>query len=67
MQMASRLRSGTVGVNSLAFNIEFPFGGFKKSGIGRQHGPEGLLEFLEIKSIGVPSGAPAPRPTLDEG
>ena len=60
VDIASRIRSGTVGVNSLAFNIEFPFGGFKQSGIGRQHGPEGLLEYLEIKSIGVPAGADTP-------
>ena len=33
---------GTVGVNNLGFNMAFPFGGYKESGIGRQHGPESL-------------------------
>ena len=53
--MAHRIRSGTVGVNSLGFNMAFPFGGYKESGIGRQHGPESLHEFLEIKTIGLPA------------
>jgi acyl-CoA reductase-like NAD-dependent aldehyde dehydrogenase len=33
-----------------------PFGGFKESGLGRELGPEGLVNFLEPRSIGVPPG-----------
>lgn len=53
--LAGRLRTGTVGVNNLGFNMAFPFGGYKESGIGRQHGPESLHEYLEIKTIGLPA------------
>ena len=60
LALASQIRAGTVGINSLAFNIEFPFGGYKESGIGRQHGPESLVEFLETKTIGVTASAPSP-------
>jgi acyl-CoA reductase-like NAD-dependent aldehyde dehydrogenase len=62
LALAGQIRAGTVGINSLAFNIEFPFGGYKESGIGRQHGPESLDEFLEIKTIGVGAAAPKPVP-----
>jgi acyl-CoA reductase-like NAD-dependent aldehyde dehydrogenase len=35
--------------------MAFPFGGYRESGIGRQHGPEALHEYLEIKTIGLPA------------
>lgn len=53
-ELATQIRSGTVGINSLGFNMAFPFGGYKASGIGRQHGPESVLEYLELKTIGLP-------------
>ncbi|HTK65331.1 MAG TPA: aldehyde dehydrogenase family protein, partial [Pseudonocardia sp.] len=53
--IAERIRSGTVGVNNLGFNMAFPFGGYRESGIGRQHGPEALHEYLETKTIGLPA------------
>ena len=56
VDIAGRIRAGTVGVNNLGFNMAFPFGGYKESGIGRQHGPESLHEYLETKTIGLPPG-----------
>ena len=51
---AERLESGMVGLNSgLVSNPAAPFGGVKSSGLGREGGPEGIEEFLEIKYIGV--------------
>jgi len=50
-RVASQIRAGSVGVNTASSNIAFPFGGFRESGIGRQHGRECLDEYLEIKAI----------------
>ncbi|GAA5632426.1 NADP/NAD-dependent aldehyde dehydrogenase PuuC [Acinetobacter calcoaceticus] len=46
------LRSGTVFVNTYFETLpQLPFGGYKASGIGRENGLNGLLEFTEIKSV----------------
>jgi acyl-CoA reductase-like NAD-dependent aldehyde dehydrogenase len=49
--VAGRLRSGTVGHNRMATDFGIAFGGFKQSGIGREGGTEGLLPFLESKTV----------------
>jgi acyl-CoA reductase-like NAD-dependent aldehyde dehydrogenase len=48
---ARQLRSGTVGHNAQRIDFSIAFGGFKQSGIGREGGTEGLLPFLETKTI----------------
>jgi acyl-CoA reductase-like NAD-dependent aldehyde dehydrogenase len=50
-RVARRMRTGQVDVNGGSFNISAPFGGYKQSGIGREHGRFGLEEFLEVKSM----------------
>jgi aldehyde dehydrogenase (NAD+) len=50
-QVARRLRSGTVGHNAFHTDFGIAFGGFKQSGIGREGGTEGLLPFLETKTV----------------
>jgi phenylacetaldehyde dehydrogenase len=50
--VARKLRAGGVGINSHGlFDYSMPHGGFKESGWGREHGWEGLLQYLEVKSI----------------
>ncbi len=49
--IARRLRTGQVEINGAAFNPLAPFGGFKRSGHGRELGPYGIEEFLTLKSI----------------
>jgi acyl-CoA reductase-like NAD-dependent aldehyde dehydrogenase len=49
--VARRLRSGNVGINSLQRNHEAPFGGFKQSGVGRDGGSFGLWAYSELQSI----------------
>jgi acyl-CoA reductase-like NAD-dependent aldehyde dehydrogenase len=51
MRVARKLRTGQVSINGGAFNISAPFGGYKKSGLGRELGVHGMEEFLETKSI----------------
>jgi acyl-CoA reductase-like NAD-dependent aldehyde dehydrogenase len=51
LRVARRLRTGQVDVNGAAFNPIAPFGGYKQSGTGRELGPHGLEEFLEVKSL----------------
>jgi aldehyde dehydrogenase (NAD+) len=52
LRVAERLRAGTVWVNEYnLLNPRYPFGGFKQSGLGREHGWAGLLEYTEAKHL----------------
>tara|TARA_B100000242_G_scaffold207437_1_gene150539 strand:- start:464 stop:1894 length:1431 start_codon:yes stop_codon:yes gene_type:complete len=51
-RIAKKLRSGMVDINGTGIAADSPFGGFKHSGIGREAGKEGLIEFLEVKAVG---------------
>ena len=57
-EVAGQLRSGTVGHNALRSDFGMAFGGFKQSGIGREGGREGLLPYLETKTV-ILEGRPA--------
>jgi aldehyde dehydrogenase (NAD+) len=50
-RVARRLRTGNVHINYAGIDASAPFGGYKRSGNGREHGPLGLAEFLETKAI----------------
>ena len=50
-RVAARLRTGMVHINGASLDSMAPFGGYKQSGNGREWGPEGIEEFLEVKSI----------------
>ncbi|MEJ1992479.1 MAG: aldehyde dehydrogenase family protein, partial [Maritimibacter sp.] len=50
-EVASQIRSGQVLLNYPAWDPHAPFGGFKQSGHGREYGLEGMMEYLEVKSI----------------
>ena len=50
-KVARRLRSGNVIINGGGFNMMAPFGGYKQSGNGREHGPYALDDYLEVKSL----------------
>lgn len=56
LDVARRLDSGTVFVNGAGFDHLAPYGGTKRSGIGRELGRAGIEEFLEAKAIHVPAG-----------
>ncbi len=48
--VARRMRTGWVSIND-GFDFNCPFGGYKKSGNGREWGEHGFTEYLEIKGI----------------
>ena len=50
-RVAARLRTGMVHINGASLDSMAPFGGYKQSGNGREWGPHGMDEFLEVKSI----------------
>lgn len=49
--IAKRLRAGHVGINTAQRNMEAPFGGFKRSGVGRDGGDFSLEAYSEVQSI----------------
>ena len=56
VDVARRVRTGTVGINQYLLDFNSPFGGFKASGIGREFGPEGIDGYVELKSVALPLG-----------
>jgi aldehyde dehydrogenase (NAD+) len=51
LAVARRMRTGAIDINGAAFNPLAPFGGYKRSGVGRELGVHGMAEFQEIKAI----------------
>jgi aldehyde dehydrogenase (NAD+) len=56
-RVARRVRTGTFRVNTMSADFNSSFGGYKESGIGREHGPYAIDEYLLDKTISIePSG-----------
>jgi aldehyde dehydrogenase (NAD+) len=53
---ARAVRTGRCSINGAPLGVDVPFGGFKRSGFGREWGPEALRSYVETKAIGVPAG-----------
>ncbi|GAA5032239.1 aldehyde dehydrogenase [Streptomyces siamensis] len=53
LDVARRIRTGTVTVNGASIGFDGPFGGFKASGIGREYGAVGLAQYIEYKTVTV--------------
>ncbi|MNL75472.1 Aldehyde dehydrogenase PuuC [compost metagenome] len=64
MRMSKRLQAGTVWVNTYrALSYMSPFGGYKRSGVGRENGAHAMLEFVQQKSVWINTGtASVPNP-----
>ena len=50
-RISRAMRTGNIGQNGLHVDFALPFGGFKQSGIGREGDVEGLMSYLETKTI----------------
>ncbi len=51
--IARQIRTGTFAINGYGTRPSTPFGGWKQSGLGWEHGPEGMGEFLQYRSISI--------------
>ena len=52
-RIAQELEAGNVFLNAYGYQSEIPFGGYKASGIGREHGTEAIHEYTQLKSVTV--------------
>jgi aldehyde dehydrogenase (NAD+) len=50
-RVASKIRAGRVYLNGAPMDPSVPFGGYKHSGNGREHGVFGFEEYLEVKAV----------------
>jgi acyl-CoA reductase-like NAD-dependent aldehyde dehydrogenase len=54
LRMSDKLKAGTVWINTYrAVSFMSPFGGYKRSGQGRESGQESIKEFLQLKSVWI--------------
>lgn len=54
IRMSEKLRVGTVWVNTYrAVSYTSPFGGYKRSGLGRESGMEAIKDFMQVKSVWI--------------
>lgn len=51
LEVARRVRAGTIGVNYYQLDLGSPAGGMRDSGLGREFGPESLHDYVEYKSV----------------
>jgi (Z)-2-((N-methylformamido)methylene)-5-hydroxybutyrolactone dehydrogenase len=65
LKMADRLQAGTVWVNTYrAVSYVSPFGGYKRSGIGRESGQDMIKDYLQVKSVWISTATDVPNPFI---
>jgi aldehyde dehydrogenase (NAD+) len=65
LSMAERLKAGTVWINTYrAVSYLSPFGGYKRSGLGRESGQEMIKEYLQVKSVWISTATDVPNPFI---
>jgi (Z)-2-((N-methylformamido)methylene)-5-hydroxybutyrolactone dehydrogenase len=63
LRLPDRIRTGTVWVNTYrAVSVMAPFGGDKRSGIGRENGQSAIDEYLQTKSVWINLAEDVPNP-----
>jgi acyl-CoA reductase-like NAD-dependent aldehyde dehydrogenase len=65
LRLSETLRAGTVWVNTYrAVSYTSPFGGYKRSGIGRESGVDAVKEFLQVKSVWIATRSSVDNPFI---
>ena len=65
LMMAEKLQAGTVWVNTYrAISYLSPFGGYKRSGLGRESGQDMIKEYLQVKSVWISTATNVPNPFI---
>lgn len=65
LYVTERLKAGTVWVNNYrATSMTTPFGGYKRSGIGRESGSDAIYEYLDTKSVWISTDLDVPNPFI---
>ncbi|PTX02328.1 aldehyde dehydrogenase [Pararhodobacter aggregans] len=65
LRLSERLKAGTVWVNTYrAVSYTSPFGGYKRSGIGRESGMESIKEYLQVKSVWIATETSVANPFI---
>jgi len=65
LTMAEKLQAGTVWINTYrAVSYLSPFGGYKRSGLGRESGQEMIKEYLQVKSVWISTATDVPNPFI---
>ena len=63
IQMSERLQAGTVWVNTYrAVSYLTPFGGYKRSGLGRESGQEAIRDWMQTKCVWLSTSTEVPNP-----
>jgi (Z)-2-((N-methylformamido)methylene)-5-hydroxybutyrolactone dehydrogenase len=63
LMMAERLKAGTVWINTYrSVSYMSPFGGYKRSGLGRENGQEMIKQYLQTKSVWISTATEVPNP-----
>jgi aldehyde dehydrogenase (NAD+) len=63
LDVSARLQAGTVWVNTYrAVSFMAPFGGYKRSGLGKENGQDAIWEYLQTKSVWISTADEVPNP-----
>ena len=63
IRTSERLEAGSVWVNTYrAVSYMSPFGGYKRSGLGRENGQDAIFSYLQTKSVWISTAEEVPNP-----
>jgi aldehyde dehydrogenase (NAD+) len=63
--ISKRVQAGTVWVNTYrAVSFVSPFGGFKRSGLGKESGQQAIKDYMQTKSVWISTATEVPNPFI---